>query len=259
MNHYAWVLPAEAAFSLADCLAESCIFEGENGNWHVDYYCPLDQKPDQRILSQYAGYVLTVLPDQDWVAHAAGETPPLVVGDFYIHTPHYPPSGAHPFQLCIDTNMAFGSGHHATTQGCIQLIQDVWAKGGWEQALDFGCGSGILACAMNRIAPGSAMGIDCDGDAVRLANENALHNDCPSVFMVADCVPAGHTFDFIVANVYAPVLIALAPTFSGARHIILSGILQIQAAGVIKAYEALGWTLEKTIESAEWASLWLRK
>jgi ribosomal protein L11 methyltransferase len=253
------VLPGPHAFSLSDSLGESCIFEGADGNWQVDYYCPIGHQPDPAILCAYPDYILTALPDQDWVAHAAGETQPLAVGNFYIHTPHYPPSSDHLFQLCIDTNMAFGSGHHATTQGCIQLIQDVWAKYPWHKALDFGCGSGILAMAMNRIAPGSAMGIDCDADAVRLAVENAIQNQCPTVFTVADCVPDAGGFDFIVANVYSPVLIDLAPTFSGARNVILSGILQIQADGVIKAYGSLGWTLEKTVESAEWTSLWLRK
>jgi ribosomal protein L11 methyltransferase len=182
-----------------------------------------------------------------------------VVGDFYIHTSHYPPSWDHPFQLCVQATTAFGSGHHATTQGCLQLIQDVWAKTGWKKALDFGSGSGILAMAMNRISPGSAVGIDNDGEAVRVAQENAESNHCPTLFMVGDCLPDGGPFDCIVANVYGPILVDAAPMFLDAKNVILSGILQIQSGGVIKAYESLGWALEKTIESEEWASLWLRK
>jgi len=259
MQHYAWILPAEDAFSLYDVLPESCIFEGDNGLWHVDYYCPADQALHADFLSHHPKADVSVLPDQDWVAHSAIATPPVVVGDFYVHTSDYPPLPEYKYALCVPATMAFGSGHHATTQGCLALIQEVWAATGWKKALDFGCGSGILAMAMNRLLPGSAMGMDNDPQAVGVAQENALMNACPTVFIEGDGVPADASFDCIVANVYGPILIDLAPQFSGARHVILSGILQVQADSVVAAYAALGWVLETKIDVAEWSSLLLKK
>jgi len=259
MKHYSWILPGTEAFLLYDSLPESSIFEGENGQWHVDYYCGVDQNLEDHFLANHPSYHLTVLPDQDWVAHSAIATPPVVVGDFYVHTPHYPPSEMHRFSLCIGATMAFGSGHHDTTQGCLKLIQDLWKQTGWTKALDFGCGSGILAMAMNCISPGSARGIDNDPDAIRLAKENAILNHCPTLFILGDSVPLDNSFDCIVANVYGPILIDLAPQFACASHIILSGILKTQAGEVIEKYTLLGWQVEKHIDSKEWSSLWLKK
>lgn len=258
LHHYAWILPADQAFSLYDNLEDSSIFEGEQGHWHVDYYCPSTQELGADFLSENPGYSLTFLPPQDWVAHAAVATPPVSVGDFYVHTPHYPPSLEHRFCLCLPATTAFGSGHHATTQGCLELIQELWGKAGWKRALDFGSGSGILAIAMNCLAPGSTMGVDNDGQTLVVAAENAAVNGIPTVFLEGDSLP-DQDFDCIVANVYGPILMDLAPQFSRAKHVILSGILQIQGEAVVTAYEGLGWTLEKTILSQEWVSLWLSK
>ena len=258
MKHYSWVLPGQEAFTLYDALPESCIFESDQGLWHVDYYCPLENDLPQDVVAQYPGFQVEHLPDQDWVVQSAMATPPVVVGQFYIHTPDYPPSSQHSHILCVQATTAFGSGHHATTQGCLQVIQDVWAQGGWENALDFGCGSGILSLAMNRLKPGSAVGVDHDVDAVAVAEEHARRNQCPTSFSHGQ-MPQDSAFDFIVANVYGPILMDLAPTFSGASHIILSGLLQIQLDAVVQVYQALGWVVEKTIENNEWVSVWLKK
>lgn len=259
MKHYSWVLPGAEAFALYDALPESCIFEGDHGLWCVDYYCPPEQSLGTDFLSQHPAYQLEVLPDQDWVAESAMATPPVVVGNFYVHTPDYPTSAQHPYALCVSATTAFGSGHHATTQGCLQLIQDIWDDGGWKKALDFGCGSGILALAMNCLNPGSAMGIDNDAEALVVAHDHARMNQCPTEFIHGHCLPPDLEFDCIVANVYGPILMDLAPTFSHASNIVLSGILQIQMADVLRVYQDLGWILKKAIENNEWVSMWLKK
>jgi ribosomal protein L11 methyltransferase len=259
MNHYSWVLSGAEAFSLYDLLPESCIFEGDQGLWHVDYYCPLEHPLDDNFLSKHPGFQFNILPDQDWVVQSALATPPVVVGQFYVHTPDYPPSTEHALTLCVSATTAFGSGHHATTQGCLQLIQDIWATGGWNKALDFGCGSGILALAMNGLNPGSAVGMDNDGDAVAVARDHAHKNGYPTEFIHGDALPQGLEFDCIVANVYGPILMDLAPTFSCASHVVLSGILQVQMDDVLQVYTPLGWVLEKAIHTDEWVSLWLKK
>ena len=258
MNHYSWVLPGTEAFALYDVLPESCIFEADDGLWHVDYYCPPEQGLDKAFLSQYPGFHLNILPDQDWVVQSALATPPVVVGQFYVHTPDYPTSFEHAHTLCVSATTAFGSGHHATTQGCLQLIQDIWKDGGWKNALDFGCGSGILALAMNCLHPGSTVGIDNDGDALAVARDHAYRNGCPTEFIHGDRLPHGAEFDCIVANVYGPILMDLAPTFSGASNIVFSGILQVQMDDVVQVYAQLGWVLEKVIHTNEWVSLWLK-
>jgi ribosomal protein L11 methyltransferase len=141
----------------------------------------------------------------------------------------------------------------------LQLIQDIWATGGWNKALDFGCGSGILALAMNGLNPGSAVGMDNDGDAVAVARDHAHKNGYPTEFIHGDALPQGLEFDCIVANVYGPILMDLAPTFSCASHVVLSGILQVQMDDVLQVYTPLGWVLEKAIHTDEWVSLWLKK
>lgn len=259
MNHYFWVLPGTEAFALYDALPESCIFEGDHGHWHVDYYCSLEHPLDQDFLSKHPGFQLNILPHQDWVVESALATPPVVVGQFYVHTPDYPSSCEHAYPLCVSATTAFGSGHHATTQGCLQLIQDIWAAGGWNKALDFGCGSGILALAMNALNPGSTVGIDNDGDALVVARDHAHRNGYPTEFLHDHCVPQGYEFDCIVANVYGPILMDLAPTFSGASNVVLSGILQVQMDDVLQVYHSLGWVLQKEMHTNEWVSLWLKQ
>jgi ribosomal protein L11 methylase PrmA len=159
--------------------------------------------------------------------------------------------------LAIGASLAFGSGHHETTQGCLSLIARMHAKDPWIRALDWGCGSGILALAMNCLVPGSTEGIDCDQQAVKVANSHSQLNGIATRFFLAEQPPSQAQYDAIVANLLAPLLVRLAPQIALSRQVILSGMLADQVPQVMQAYQSHGMELIESCPLGEWVSLWL--
>jgi len=160
----------------------------------------------------------------------------------------------------MDAGMAFGSGHHETTQSCLFLIHELFKKEPWHSALDLGCGSGILTLAMNGLLAGSALGSDNDPEAIKVAKENAVMNRIPSSFVECEGVPeSDKPFDLIVANLYSYVLLELAPHMAGASHLILSGMMNSQAPQVQELYCNQGWICSHHREMGQWTSLWLSR
>ncbi len=167
----------------------------------------------------------------------------------------------------LDPGMSFGTGQHGTTRGCLQLIDRLATAPGLRLA-DLGCGSGILAIAAAKLGYRDLIALDNDPDAVRIASENAELNGVASQirFVTGDCAAAGldHSYDVVVANILANVLIANAGVLMGyvsrspAARLILSGILNPQAADVQAAYEACGMTLVESLQLGEWTTLCLK-
>ena len=261
MRHYSWILPHSKAFELYEILPGGTLFEeGDGTAWRVDYFCPTGEGLSQEILESYPEYLLETLSEQDWLKESQKALIPVEVGPFYVHTPYYPASSQHAVSLCVDAGMAFGSGHHETTQGCLFLIHELFQTQPWQRALDLGCGSGILALAMNGLLPGSAVGSDNDPEAVTVAKENALINHIPCAFEVCEGMPNSEKpFDLIVANLYSYVLSELAPAMAGASHLILSGMMQHQAPQVQEVYSSQGWKCTQSRELGQWTSLWLSR
>jgi ribosomal protein L11 methyltransferase len=261
MIHIRWRLSGEAAMALYDQCPQACLFESEEeGTWLIDVYTPDLNDIDPALLEQYPEHTMETLAENDWVAVSQSALPPIAVDQIYVHTCHYPPSDQHPINLCIEATQAFGSGHHNTTQSCLHLIQNVWRGPGWHKALDVGCGSGVLAMAMNRLHPGSASGFDCEDYSVDIAKNNAEINQCPTHFFQADAIPQHTQVDCVVANIVDTVLIAMAPSMpSSASQLILSGMLAHQAPCVQAAYASWGWSVTQTHTSGDWVSLWLSR
>jgi ribosomal protein L11 methyltransferase len=275
-----WFLSASSAFALIEALEQAAeqgafalqaltLFEGEERDlWHVQALCFSEKETPQTlgsILRETLGHFpppenVTILPHMDWLKHSATKRPPLELGAFYIHEQEDPPSATARFSLCIEATTAFGSGHHETTQGCLALIQTLAKDAPWTRALDFGCGSGILTLAMNALCPGSAEGCDHDPESMRIARDNAILNDLPSVFYLGDA-PAMVPYDLIVANLFANLLLDLAPVFSrnATQQLILSGLLREQTEDVVSRYASLGWQLQHTLSLNAWDSLWLKR
>lgn len=241
------ILPNCSLFDLSDEHSQHSLMQ-------VDAYLSSEE---WAILEPHLGHLSVekkAVAPQDWVVLSQQNFPPVSVGDFYIYGPGYQPSESHAFSLFIEPTCAFGSGHHETTQGCLFLIQEKAKKKKWNNALDLGCGSGILALAMERLHPGHAQGSDCDEEAIVMAQKAAHDHGLSIPFFVEEGLPFGHTYDLIVANLFSYVLCELAPRMKGAQDLILSGILCEQEQDVCAAYK--DWTLKKRLVMGSWVSLW---
>lgn len=215
------------------------------------------------------------VPERNWLEYSYKQFPPFSVGPFFIYGSHY--EGAVPdgqMGLQIDAATAFGSGEHGTTKGCLQAMLDLKGQGAcpWN-VLDMGTGSGILAIAAWKLWKTPVLAVDNDPEAVRVAERHREINKVPdsSTDMRCRCgdgfaeetVQKRKPFDLIIANILPGPLKDMAAALVDAADengfIILSGILNEQAQGVLDVYEGLGLELRKTIEIDEWSTLLLRK
>ena len=173
--------------------------------------------------------------------------------------------------LLIPGGMAFGTGDHATTARCLQLLVEAsesLRKAGkpWS-LLDLGCGSGILSLAGELLGAGKILGCDFDLHCVRIAKENAaLNNLSLARFVKADVlrwIPPGKTgaFDIVTANLYSTILTAASEMIIGAirpgGHLILSGILSVEETAILKTFSSLHHL--KTLRRGKWSAVMLEK
>ncbi len=202
--------------------------------------------------------------DIDWLAATRAAFPPLRVGRFFVHGAHIAPRG--PIDIEIDAGLAFGSGEHATTRGCLIAIDALARRARPARVLDMGCGSGILAIAAAKAWRAEALAVDIDAHAVATARANARHNG------VSDRVRARRSdgfrdpaiarraaFDLILANILARPLIALAPDIARrlapGGTVVLSGLIARQERMVLAAYRPRGLALVRRIAVAGWHTL----
>jgi ribosomal protein L11 methyltransferase len=210
------------------------------------------------------------LPDRDWVAESQAKLPALKVGRFFVHGSHHrgaPPRGK--LALEIDAGIAFGTGRHQTTRGCLELIERLAATPP-SRPLDLGCGTGILALAMAKLWGVAVIAADNDPDAVAVTRQNAERNGLQGLIRplrsegyAAAALKRAGPFDLIAANILARPLIEMAPDL--ARHLmpggraILSGLLIEQENEVLAAHRALGLRCEARQHHGDWSALLLRK
>lgn len=254
------------------------VFEVEDasGLWEVGSY--FTEEPDQAGLAILATihnakpFVVSELPDQDWVAKVRRELAPVEAGRFFVYGNHDAdkvPEGSIP--LLIEAAMAFGTGHHGTTLGCLKAF-DALVTDGFvpENAIDVGCGTAVLAMAAAHISPNPVWASDIDLVAVDVAVANVAANGLEDrvrakVAMGLDDseLQAEGPYDLIFANILKGPLIMLAPAIGevSASHgiVILSGILNEQADEVIDVYARNGFNLTLRQEIVDWTTLTLRK
>ena len=202
------------------------------------------------------------LGEADWVTMSQAGLQPIRAGRFYVHTPMYRgsvPEGATAFE--IDASLAFGTGQHATTSGCLAALDALERSGGrFGNIAEVGTGTGILAFAALALWPqAKCIATDIDSQAINVARENAAingvtlgHGEGELLLAVADgmhspLLSARSPFDLIIANILAGPLIELAGDFAHALApggtVVLAGLLETQADAVAGAYAALGLTL----------------
>ena len=269
---------AEALAELGEDLTPepvgSGVFEIEDGSdrWEVGLY--FDEAPDEVALALIAmsrgadPFVISELPEVDWVAHVKRELSPVEAGRFFVHGSHdaeQVPEGAE--ALLIEAAMAFGTGHHSTTKGCL-LALDRLVDAGWQPSriVDVGCGTAVLAMAAARVFPVTVLAGDIDPQAVDVAQANVIANGLGGRVECVEAVGFDHPliegaapFDLVFANILKQPLIELVPDM--ARYVapggraILSGILTTQADEVTAAYAAGGLKLERRDDYGEWSTL----
>lgn len=274
--------PAEAlGEALEDLTPEPTgvgVFEIEDGSgrWEVGGY--FLEQPDETqlaILAMAFGaapFAVSEIPETDWVAHVRRDLHPIVAGRFFIYGAHDAdkvPAEAEP--LLIEAAMAFGTGHHGTTQGCL-LALDRLATEGFvgRNVADIGCGTAVLAMAAARIWPGVIMASDLDQIAVETAAANVIANGLQGRIECFEAAGFEHPrhaeaapYDLVFANILKGPLIELAPDM--AAHIgaggyaVLSGILNPQADDTVAAYLANGFEVAARNEIGEWTTLVMQR
>ena len=206
----------------------------------------------------------------DWVTISQAGLDPIRAGRFFVHTPtHYKDRPAEAISFEIDAGLAFGTGQHATTAGCLAALDRLEREGPrFTDIADIGTGTGLLAFAALALWPrAKAIATDIDPVAVEVSRDNAAINGVPLghgagelLLAVADgmdsaMLTARAPFDLLIANILAGPLIELAPDFAKAIApggiIILAGLLDTQVDAVAAAYEALGMTVTDR-GSGEW-------
>ncbi len=250
--------------------------EDDSGLWEVGGY--FTESPDDTALALLAAatgakpFTVSELPDTDWVAHVKRELAPVEAGRFFVYGSHDAdkvPEGAH--ALLIEAAMAFGTGHHGTTLGCLRALdrlldQDVRCQ----NVADIGCGTAVLAMAAAKVWPETVLASDIDRVAVDVAEANVSANDLAGRVTCVEAAGFDHPelsaaapFDLVFANILKGPLMALAPDMAAqiapSGYAILSGLLNEQADDIVAHYAQAGFNLLHREEIGDWTALTLQK
>ncbi|MGV3662551.1 MAG: 50S ribosomal protein L11 methyltransferase [Prosthecobacter sp.] len=237
----------------------------------VEAYCTT-QRRAKAVQRQFGGTVRKLKP-QNWAAMPAQNPPPVKVREtFVICTARTAADMAKAEKtfpnraiIGVPADMAFGTGHHATTATVLRLLVDharpLQAAGKRWSMADMGCGSGILAIAAAKLGASRVWGCDYDPAAVRISKENAERNDTPGVkFSKIDVLKwePRQTWDIVAANIFHDVLEAAFPqllrSVAPGGILMLSGILRTQAKDCLAAGKKAGFVVEKVITRGKWVT-----
>ncbi len=275
----------EAAEALAEAMENFLpepvgvgVFEIEDGSGRYEVGCYFEDEPDDTELALMAAiygakpFVVSEVPETDWVAHVKRELQPVEAGRFFVYGSHDAdkvPEGR--VALLIEAAMAFGTGHHGTTKGCL-LALDRLDRAGFRgrNVADIGCGTAVLAMAAAAIWQLPVIASDIDPVAVDVARANAAANGLADRLICVEAAGFGQAqlrarapYDLVFANILKGPLLDLAPDMAAhvaqGGYAILSGILNTQADEVIAAYKRAGFTLAARDEITEWTTLVLRR
>lgn len=254
------------------------VFEMEDGSGLYEVGAYFIEAPDQIALAILAAaygakdFAVSEIPETDWVAKVRRELHPVEAGRFFVYGSHDAdklPDGA--VGLLIEAAMAFGTGHHGTTKGCLEAVDRLFTAGFSPHSVaDIGCGTAVLAIAAAKVLHLPVVASDIDPQAVDVALANAVANDVAELVSCVEAAGFDHPtlaelgpYDLVFANILKGPLVELAPDMAthteAGGYVILSGILNPQADDVIAAYEAQGLGLHARDEIGEWTTLTLRK
>ena len=265
--------------SLDDDQVAVAAFERPDGRWDISVH--FAEAPDQasirELVSLAAGeniaqhIAFDTVEAKDWVAASLEDLVPVPAGRFIVHGAHdrarVPPNK---LGIEIEAALAFGTGHHGTTRGCLLLLDRVLNAHNPRRVLDLGTGTGVLAIAAAKAQRQRVLASDIDPVSVKVARDNARLNGvgnlvdaiCATGFSAPQFATRG-PFDLVLANILAnplrqmatPMAAHLAPS----ALVILSGLLPHQAQGVIASYRARGLILRRHLKIDGWSSLLMQR
>lgn len=263
-------------------LTGSEIAEERPGEWQLEAYLP--RRPSKADRAAVEALFLTgpptlvaqKVPETDWVTETQKRVEPIRAGRFYVRTPDHP-AAADAIDLVIPAAQAFGTGQHATTAGCLTMLDAMKRHGVAVRNLaDIGTGTGLLAFAALALWPRArAVASDIDEVCEPVVAENAQLNAVPRgsgrgalVMVVAEGMDHSllrdrAPYDLVIANILAGPLIELALDFADAvaprGQLLLAGLLTTQEPAVRAAYGTAGFRLAARLVEGNWSILWLRR
>lgn len=251
--------------------------EDDSGLWEVGAY--FLEAPSEAVLELLAmafdakPFALSELPEIDWVAKVRRELSPVEAGRFFVYGSHDADKvPADKIALQIEATVAFGTGHHGTTLGCLRAFDRLYGIGFRPaKVADIGCGTAVLALAAASVLPDAlVIASDIDEVAVDVAEANVAINNMQGRIETMEAAGFAHPrlaeaapYDLVFANILKGPLVELAPDM--AKHlaqnglIILSGLLVVQAESITAAYVANGFTPESREDLGEWSCLVMRR
>ena len=293
------VCDQRTARTVAEALSESfeadgaavAVFERSEGRWAVEIHFPAqpDESAVRSVAERYAAaegvhLVFETIEPKDWVAASLAGLKPVAAGRFMVHGAHDRARVApNRIGIEIEAALAFGTGHHGTTRGCLLALDGILKqqrrrklgahllvkRGGISRALDIGTGTGVLAIAAAKALRQPVLASDIDREAVAIARANArLNGVAPLMEYVRASGLNAHQFrthapfDLVLANILLAPLTRLAgplrPLLAPHAHVVLSGLLAAQENAALAAYRPHGLKLVRRIPLGEWVTLVLR-
>ena len=250
------------------------MIEDGSGIWEVGGY--FADAPDEIALALLAAahgaseFTISQLPEADWVAHVRRELAPVDAGRFLVDCGsgvETVPEGR--ILIRIESSMAFGTGHHGTTLGCLNALDRLVGNGAViRKAADIGCGTAVLAMAAQLACGAEVLAADVDPVAIEVARVNLAANGLEgSVALVEasgfDDAQLAGPFDLVLANILRDPLLGMAKDMAQALreggHAVLSGILIEQADHLARHYSSAGFGLHMREDIGEWATLTLAR
>ena len=248
--------------------------EDSSGEWEVGAY--FRDRPDEIsiLILENAfkahGFAISEIPETDWVTKVKRELSPVEAGQFFVfgkHDSHKLPKDR--VGLLIEASMAFGTGHHGTTKGCLLALDKLVARDKKiDEVIDIGCGTAVLAMAVGKVSSSRIIASDVDQVAVEVALANLKANNlenriaCIQATGFEDMqIRSNAPFDLVFANILKPTLLDLAPCIrrylKSGGHAIISGILDLQAIEIIEFYRQNDLEVQDRIDIGEWVTLTL--
>ena len=265
-------------------LAGSEIAEDRPDDWQLEAW--LSHKPGRRDLAAmralFAGpapkAMIERLPQTDWITLSQAGIEPIDEGPFHVHTPdHAPKTDRGTRNFLIPASLAFGTGQHATTAGCLAMLTAMKARGTVvRNVADIGTGTGLLTFAALHLWPharavasdidpvcGPVVAANADANGVTMGDGPGRMAMVIAAGMNHPLLSASAPYDLLIANILAGPLVELAPAFAAAvapgGNVLLSGLLTVQEPAVRAAYTRAGLRLAARMSRGDWSILWLRR